>query len=168
MLWVFQKSPKIARPNHPQLPYLPKTMNEKKRKQLRILNLSLFRFPDSELQDFPNCSMRSTSWAQDTQGNKLKQPFTRYEKYGLNHTLICPNKEPRQIIHKKQRENHRYQSAPNGEKEPKTAWKHGKMKRKFRVLLMGTYSNLVMFLLCTYITKPPNQTSAYDLGLHWM
>lgn len=78
MLWVFQKSPKITKPNHPQLPYLPKTMNEKKRKLLKILNLSLFRFPDSELQDFPNRSMRSTSWAQDTQGN------TRHEKYGFS------------------------------------------------------------------------------------
>lgn len=49
------------------------------------------------------------------------------------------------------------------------------MKRKIRVLLLGAYSNWVMSLgcgigdgLCKDITKPPNQTNGYDLGLQWM
>lgn len=40
------------------------------------------------------------------------------EKMIKSQTPTCPNKEPKQIIHKQQRENHKYQSAPNSEKEP--------------------------------------------------
>ena len=83
-------------------------------------------------------------------------------------TLIFPNKDLNQTIHKKQEENRRHFLDP---------WKK-KTNRKIGVLLMGsgeTYFNLATSLGCgmsdglsTNITKPPNQTRADDLGLHWM